>query len=169
MIKTENINEISEEKDEQEQIQLLEDATKNITENNEEDIFMYSEKEMSNISLKVAQTDLEILEFVLNSSNEIKTVMLETEKEKKQHRENIISGLLFFIFLSIIAFVVFSVSENIDFSTEFIISFLTFIVAQIVSLLTIYVKFSTNEKYLEASNDIIKSLISYLKNSKDEK
>jgi len=115
---------------------------------------------------------LDMLDFVLNSSKSLKEVITTSEKEKTKWRNLFIWGLLGLFGLSLIFVGIITVlygSGCISLPFELVIGLFGTLIAQIISLIVLFVKFVNDVQYIKMFKTVTHKLLEYLSKEQLEK
>jgi len=123
------------------------------------------EQQHKNFSLKREQIKSEILDFVLTTSIETSREIVEGEQKKKGARRRFIITLTVVLVLSLVfsaLMIVLDATGVLILSREIFIAFFATVIAQIVSLMVLFVRFVNDIKSLEMYKIITHKLLDYL-------
>ena len=116
----------------------------------------------------VKSIQLEMLRFVLKSSKEVKTEITKREKNKAWLRIVILIIVLVSTCLSLIVGIKLIWADaigEIDLQSEIFIAFFTAVIAQLVSLVIMFVKYTNDTQSLQMYETIMQKLLEYLTGS----
>ncbi|MCL2588799.1 MAG: hypothetical protein FWD84_05255 [Oscillospiraceae bacterium] len=123
------------------------------------------EQQHKDISLKREQVKSEILDFVLTTSIDTSKEIVENEKKKTKARRLfiiILTGVLIVSLVYSAVMIVLDATGKLALSQEIFIAFSATVIAQIVSLMVLFVRFINDIKSLEMYKIVTHKLLDYL-------
>ena len=124
--------------------------------------------ELKAIDLKNTQTRSAMLDFVFRTSTTVANEIINGERQKRRFRKRLIISLTVILAGSLLfaaTMIVLDSCGKINLPTEIFIAFITVIIAQTVSLMTLFVRHATDTKPLELYNTTMKMVLEYLNKS----
>jgi len=108
---------------------------------------------------------LDMLRFVLDSSKKLSTAIDQSEKKKSEWRDSFMKVLVWLLLSSLLFAGIMTVLYGIgkvEFPIELVIGLFGTIIAQIISLLVLFIKFVNDVQYIEMFKTVTYKLLEYL-------
>jgi len=146
--------------------ELRESASSNVSfENNRHFHDEYDEKH-KDLKFQKENAELDILHFILKTSRDTSDIIAREEERKTNARRRFIIGLSitlgFCLLSSFILIVLDAVIASVNVSNALFIAFLSVVIAQIISLIVLFIKFINDVKSLDMHETVTKGLLEYL-------
>ena len=126
----------------------------------------YYEELYNDLGLRLEEAKLDMLKFVFDTSVKTSSAISKEERGKTRTRKVFMTFLSISLSLSLISagvlLFVDTFNNCINVSPELFIAFLTSVVAQIASLIVLFIKYITDVKSLEMHETVTKGLLEYL-------
>lgn len=126
---------------------------------------IYYEQELADIHLKNSRTRAALLDFVHDNSKEIVGAIQKREDEKRKFRKRIVLFLSIAFGISLafgMVMIVLDAFGCISLPREIFISFFTTVVAQIISLMLLFVRHANDTEVLKMHEATTHKLLDYL-------